>query len=183
MATSSLLKFSPSPSLFFPKYHLHKNMNNNNFSFPTIPTSNYYLNFIPIISKCSSTPSSPSLTTMEEDEMENNLAKLSEIWRDIQGLNNWEGLLDPLNIHLRKEIIRYGEFSQACYDSFDFDPHSKYCGTCKYQASQFFHKLLMADRGYDITRYLYATSNINLPNFFKKSKLSSGEARNLSKNR
>lgn len=98
---------------------------------------------------------------------------LSKIWKEIQGTNNWEGLVDPLNSHLRKEIIRYGEFAQACYDSFDFDPHSKYCGTCKYQGSYFFEKLDMADRGYKISRYLYATSNINLPNFFQKSKMSS----------
>ncbi|KAH7543522.1 hypothetical protein FEM48_Zijuj02G0192900 [Ziziphus jujuba var. spinosa] len=98
---------------------------------------------------------------------------LSEIWKEIQGINNWEGLLDPLNSHLRKEIIRYGEFAQSCYDSFDFDPHSKYCGTCKYQGAHFFEKMDMADRGYQISRYLYATSNINLPNFFQKSKMSS----------
>lgn len=98
---------------------------------------------------------------------------LSDMWKEIQGANNWEGLVDPLNYHLRKEIIRYGEFAQACYDSFDFDPHSKYCGTCKYQGAHFFEKLGMSDRGYSISRYLYATSNINLPNFFQKSKMSS----------
>ncbi|PIN04610.1 putative lipase [Handroanthus impetiginosus] len=63
--------------------------------------------------------------------------------------------------------------AQACYDSFDFDPHSKYCGTCKYHGPYFFEKLGMADRGYTLNRYLYATSNINLPNFFQKSKMSS----------
>ncbi|XP_031113245.1 phospholipase A1-Igamma3, chloroplastic-like [Ipomoea triloba] len=98
---------------------------------------------------------------------------LDKIWKLIQGLDNWEGLLDPMNSHLRKEIIRYGEFAQACYDSFDFDPHSKYCGTCKYTATDFFPKLGMAHRGYHISRYLYATSNINLPNFFQMSTVSS----------
>ncbi|KAI3496354.1 hypothetical protein L1887_38714 [Cichorium endivia] len=62
--------------------------------------------------------------------------------------------------------------AQACYDSFDFDPRSKYCGTCKYIGTHLFEKLDMADRGYSIHPYLYATSNINLPNFFQKSKLS-----------
>lgn len=102
------------------------------------------------------------------------LPPLSQVWEEIQGKNNWEGLLDPMDPILRKEITRYGEFAQACYDSFDFDPHSKYCGTCKYHPSHFFEKLDMADSsGYTITRYLYATSNINLPNFFQKSKISS----------
>ncbi|PWA79398.1 alpha/beta-Hydrolases superfamily protein [Artemisia annua] len=98
---------------------------------------------------------------------------LNQIWKEIQGSNDWNNLLDPMNSHLRSEIIRYGEFAQACYDSFDFDPRSKYCGTCKYQGSQFFEKLDMAKYGYRISRYLYATSNINLPNFFQRSKLSS----------
>lgn len=97
---------------------------------------------------------------------------LSKVWREIQGTNNWEGLLDPMNSHLRSEIIRYGELAQACYDSFDFDPHSKYCGTCKYQGSEFFDKLEMAHLGYQTSRYIYATSNINLPNFFQHSRLS-----------
>ncbi|OWM69176.1 phospholipase A1-Igamma3, chloroplastic-like [Punica granatum] len=97
---------------------------------------------------------------------------LSQVWREIQGSNDWEGLLDPMNSHLRREIIRYGELAQACYDSFDFDPHSKYCGTCKYQGSEFFEKLEMAHLGYQTSRYLYATSNINLPNFFQHSRLS-----------
>lgn len=108
-----------------------------------------------------------SLVFQEEEK------PLCEMWEEIQGCHDWEGLLDPINSHLRKEIIRYGEFAQACYDSFDFDPHSKYCGTCKYQGGRFFEKLDMADHGYQISRYLYATSNINLPNFFQKSRLSS----------
>ncbi|KAK7828386.1 phospholipase a1-igamma3 [Quercus suber] len=39
--------------------------------------------------------------------------------------------------------------------------------------SHFFEKLDMANCGYEISRYLYATSNINLPNFFQKAKMSS----------
>lgn len=113
---------------------------------------------------------------MEETEEELSVEDprpLHQIWREIQGENNWEDLLDPMNSHLRREIIRYGEMAQACYDSFDFDPHSKYCGTCKYQGANFFERLGMADRGYTLTRFLYATSPINLPNFFQKSSMSS----------
>ncbi|KZV56473.1 hypothetical protein F511_08371 [Dorcoceras hygrometricum] len=106
----------------------------------------------------------------DDDEEYSTIADLREIWPEIQGCNDWEGLLDPMNLHLRKEVIRYGEMAQACYDSFDFDPHSKYCGTCKYQGADFFERLGMGDRGYAVTRFLYATSNINLPNFFQKAK-------------
>ncbi|KAK4780097.1 hypothetical protein SAY87_016203 [Trapa incisa] len=111
----------------------------------------------------------------DEDQLEvpaEDPRPLNEVWREIQGCNDWDGLLDPMNSHLRREIIRYGELAQACYDSFDFDPHSKYCGTCKYQASEFFDRLSMAGLSYRASRYLYATSNINLPNFFQHSRLS-----------
>ncbi|QHN99597.1 hypothetical protein HN51_034736 [Arachis hypogaea] len=114
----------------------------------------------------------------EEEELEEEILlshepPLNQVWKQIQGSNDWEGLLDPMNPHLRREIIRCGELAQACYDSFDFDPHSKYCGTCKYHPSHFFEKLLMEEKGYTISRYLYATSNINLPNFFQKSSIAS----------
>ncbi|EYU46244.1 hypothetical protein MIMGU_mgv1a004190mg [Erythranthe guttata] len=120
--------------------------------------------------KMAATLSSSLETDHDQDELSpEDHRPLSQIWREISGENNWQNLLDPMNSHLRREIIRYGEMAQACYDSFDFDPNSKYCGTCKYQGSHFFEKLGMAGRGYTLTRFLYATSNINLPNFFQKS--------------
>ncbi|XP_043690487.1 phospholipase A1-Igamma3, chloroplastic-like [Telopea speciosissima] len=128
-----------------------------------------------VIPRCTSVSSLTS--TSEENLVLEEVTPISptlkNVWNEIQGCNDWEGLLDPMNPLLRKEIIRYGEFAQACYDSFDFDPHSKYCGTCKYQGAHFFEKLDMANQGYQLSRYLYATSNINLPNFFQKSKMSS----------
>eukprot|EP01018_Ginkgo_biloba_P006090 Gb_02811 [translate_table: standard] len=121
-------------------------------------------------------------TTLEEDRQTEESAvpedrkkalkvrHLTEIWREVQGSNNWEGMLDPMNPILREEIIRYGEFAQACYDAFDFDPFSKYCGSCKYHRRRYFENVGMSDYGYEITRYLYATSNINLSKFFRKSR-------------
>lgn len=143
-------------------------------------TKNLLLPNKPFTPKCLSSVSSLSPSQLDEPETlvfdeddDDEEQPLCEVWKEIQGCNDWEGLLDPMDSHLRGEIIRYGEFAQACYDSFDFDPHSKYCGTCKYQGAHFFEKLDMADTGYKISRYLYATSNINLPNFFQKSKISS----------
>ncbi|KAG2674864.1 hypothetical protein I3760_13G157400 [Carya illinoinensis] len=157
-----------SPGLL-PRYNLKKTQNLG------LPEKPFSPNYKPTIgTKCSTVSSlipkldEPSTLVFEEQDR-----PLCEIWKEIQGCNDWEGLLDPMNSHLRQEIIRYGEFAQACYDSFDFDPHSKYCGTCKYRGANFFEKLDMEDKGYKISRYLYATSNINLPNFFQKSKMSS----------
>jgi len=112
-----------------------------------------------------------------EDETELNVwetkpnRELADIWREIQGSNNWEGLLDPMDGILRKEIIRYGEFGQACYDGFDFDPFSKYCGSCKYSSRKLFQGVGMLDYGYKVTKYLYATSNINLTGLFQKPRV------------
>lgn len=96
--------------------------------------------------------------------------ELAARWRELAGASNWVGLLNPIDPLLRQELIRYGEFVQACYDSFDFDRYSRYCGTCKYHLSSFFDSLGKKDLGYDVTRYLYATSNIKLPNFSRNSK-------------
>jgi hypothetical protein len=97
--------------------------------------------------------------------------KLAEIWKEIHGANDWENLLDPMDDILRKEIIRYGEFAQACYDGFDFDPFSKYCGGCKYNLRELFQGVGLSDSGYRVTKYLYATSKINLPGVFQRPRV------------
>ncbi|BAS93839.1 Os05g0390000 [Oryza sativa Japonica Group] len=98
--------------------------------------------------------------------------ELAARWREIHGRDDWAGLLDPMDPLLRSELIRYGEFAQACYDAFDYDPSSRYCGSCKYPRRAFFDRLGMpaAARGYTVTRYLYATSNFRFPNFFSQSR-------------
>ncbi|EEF41400.1 triacylglycerol lipase, putative [Ricinus communis] len=96
--------------------------------------------------------------------------KLANVWREIHGQDDWVGLLDPVDPLLRSELIRYGEMAQACYDAFDYDPYSKYCGSCRFVRRRFFESLGMTHHGYEVTRYLYAVNNINLPNFFKRSR-------------
>lgn len=94
--------------------------------------------------------------------------ELAARWREIHGCDDWAGLLDPMDPQLRSELIRYGELAQACYDAFDYDLASRYCGSCKYPRRAFFDRLGMPDaaRGYAVSRYLYATSNFRFPNFF-----------------
>ncbi|KAL5202146.1 hypothetical protein ABZP36_013098 [Zizania latifolia] len=98
--------------------------------------------------------------------------ELAARWRDIHGRDDWAGLLDPMDPLLRSELIRYGEFAQACYDAFDYDLASRYCGSCKYPRRAFFDRLGMpaAARGYAVSRFLYATSNFRFPNFFSQSR-------------
>lgn len=156
-------------------------------SFP--PQKSHYLELSPSPNKniCRVTPI--NITTELQTEITKNIQKpedhqedikikqyeperrrLSEVWPELHGQDDWVGLLDPMDPLLRSELIRYGEMAQACYDGFDFDPFSKNCGTCRFIRRQFFESLGMAQHDYDVSRYLYATSNINLPNFFKKSR-------------
>ena len=105
--------------------------------------------------------------------------ELAARWREIHGQDDWTGLLDPMDPLLRSELIRYGELAQACYDAFDYDLSSRYCGRCKYPRRAFFDRLGMPDaaRGYAVTRYLYATSNFRFPNFFSPQKKTRADAK------
>ncbi|KAL7616335.1 galactolipase DONGLE, chloroplastic [Lactuca sativa] len=84
-------------------------------------------------------------------------------WRDVQGLNNWENLIQPLNPLLQLEIIRYGKFVTASYDAFDLNPDSSRYLTCKYAKNRMFMEVGWADCGYEVTKYVYATPDINIP--------------------
>ncbi|GFP81189.1 phospholipase a1-igamma1 chloroplastic, partial [Phtheirospermum japonicum] len=94
----------------------------------------------------------------------------SKNWREIHGARDWEGLLDPLHPHLRREIVKYGEFAQATYDAFDFDAFSEYCGSCRYNRRKLFPKLGLENCGYRVTKYIYAMSHIDLPQWLEKSR-------------
>ncbi|KAM7252412.1 hypothetical protein ACFE04_024295 [Oxalis oulophora] len=87
---------------------------------------------------------------------------LANHWREIQGSKNWKNLVKP-NLHplLREEIIKYGEFVNACYKAFDLDPNSKRYLNCKYGKKKFFKEIKMENSGYNVTKYIYATPNQN----------------------
>ncbi|KAB1209788.1 Phospholipase A1-IIdelta [Morella rubra] len=83
-------------------------------------------------------------------------------WPELLGSNSWEGLLDPLNLSLRKLILRCGDLCQATYDSFNNDHNSKYCGYCRYGKASFFHKVMFeAASDYEVFSYLYATAEVS----------------------
>lgn len=96
---------------------------------------------------------------------------ISEKWRELHGSGDWEGLLDPLHPWLRREIVKYGEFAQATYDAFDFDSYSEYYGSCMYNRRKLFEKLGLTGSGYTVTKYIYAMSQIDLPQWLEKSSL------------
>ncbi|KAA8524976.1 hypothetical protein F0562_011386 [Nyssa sinensis] len=81
---------------------------------------------------------------------------------ELLGSNDWEGLLNPLNLDLLKLILQCGDLSQSTNDSFNNDTGSKYCGTCRYGMHSFFDKVFLPfSSDYQIVGYLYATSKID----------------------
>uniref|UniRef100_A0A803QJF6 Phospholipase A1 n=1 Tax=Cannabis sativa TaxID=3483 RepID=A0A803QJF6_CANSA len=85
-------------------------------------------------------------------------------WEELLGHNNWEGILNPLNLKLRQLLLRCGDFCQVTYDSFNSDQNSKYCGACRYGKSSLFSKVFLQNgTDYDVVSYLYATARIRVP--------------------
>ncbi|KAJ4727273.1 Phospholipase A1 [Melia azedarach] len=95
--------------------------------------------------------------------------KLGERWMEYQGIRNWEGLLDPLDENLRGEILRYGEFVEAAYKSFDFDAASPTYATCRFPKNTLLDRSGLPQTGYRLTKNLRATSGINLPRWIEKA--------------
>ncbi|XP_065855151.1 phospholipase A1-Igamma1, chloroplastic [Euphorbia lathyris] len=94
---------------------------------------------------------------------------ISSMWQQIHGSTNWDTLLDPLHPWVRQEILKYGEFVQATYDAFDFDPLSEYCGSCRYNKMKLFDELGLTRHGYEVKRYIYAMSHVDVPEWLAKS--------------
>ncbi|KAL2931150.1 Phospholipase A1-IIgamma [Bienertia sinuspersici] len=99
----------------------------------------------------------------------NNSHDIATRWKKLSGENNWEGLLDPLDIGLRRYIIHYGEMAQSCYDTFNSFKYSKYGGSSIYSKKNFFSKVGLTKKNpykYRVTKFLYATSGIDVPDAF-----------------
>lgn len=98
-------------------------------------------------------------------------SELRKRWIEYQGYRNWEGMLDPLDENLRAEILRYGHFVEAAYESFEFDPSSSSYATCKFPKNKLFHSCGLPNTGYKVTKHLRATSGIQIPRWLQTNKL------------
>ncbi|XP_028774900.1 phospholipase A1-IIgamma-like [Neltuma alba] len=94
---------------------------------------------------------------------------ISQRWRILSGQDHWEGLLNPLDIDLRRYIIHYGERTQATYDTFISEKASKFAGASKYAKRNLFTRVGLENGNpfkYSVTKYLYATAQIAVPEAF-----------------
>ncbi|GLJ56844.1 hypothetical protein SUGI_1261730 [Cryptomeria japonica] len=96
--------------------------------------------------------------------------QLCDVWRDIQGAHNWNGLLDPMVPNLKAEALRYGNLAQLCYDAFDGKSYSKNYGTCYHSKRDLFNKMGMSESGYQVSKYVYANTNLLNQVFGEKPK-------------
>ncbi|GLJ43080.1 hypothetical protein SUGI_0894140 [Cryptomeria japonica] len=106
----------------------------------------------------------------ESEELnEDAILQIGDMWRDIQGANNWKGLLDPIHPLLKAEILRYGDFAQHCYDTFDNTRSSQYYGNSKRSKSSLGQRLgsVKCGRGYQVTEYIYANTG-TLKSYFRE---------------
>ncbi|KAK4481351.1 hypothetical protein RD792_012236 [Penstemon davidsonii] len=103
------------------------------------------------------------------DVSSNKKEGMAKRWELLNGKNNWIGLLDPLDLDLRRYIIHYGEMAQAAYDNFNSEKASKYAGSSRYAKKDLFSKVGI-DKGnsfkYNVTKYIYATSSAQVPDAF-----------------
>ncbi|CAN0921884.1 Phospholipase A(1) DAD1, chloroplastic [Linum grandiflorum] len=94
--------------------------------------------------------------------------KLGSEWMEYHGVNNWDGLLDPLHDTLRSEILRYGHFVEAAYDSFDFDPCSSSYASCKFSRNSLLPSCGLPSTGYVVTKHLRSTCGVHLPRWIDR---------------
>ncbi|CAN6340269.1 unnamed protein product [Urochloa humidicola] len=88
-------------------------------------------------------------------------------WRELHGKDSWKGPLNPLDIDLRKSTISYGELAQATYDGFNTERRPPHAGTCMYGHSDLLSASgALAAGHYGVTKFIYATSDLPLPDAF-----------------
>ncbi|KHN11563.1 Phospholipase A(1) DAD1, chloroplastic [Glycine soja] len=95
-------------------------------------------------------------------------SKLGKRWKEYHGMSNWEGLLDPLDDNLRAEILRYGHFVETAYKSFEFDPSSPNFANSRFPKKALLERCGLPKTRYKVTKYLRATSGIQLPSWVDK---------------
>ncbi|KAI3763038.1 hypothetical protein L1987_53485 [Smallanthus sonchifolius] len=87
----------------------------------------------------------------------------SQRYDELHGSNNWAGLLDPLDLDIRKLLLGYGDLSSASERAFNNDEGSMYNGYSYYGKSSFFKGVMppWADSKYQVTSFICATAYVD----------------------
>lgn len=88
-------------------------------------------------------------------------SNIAERWRILSGENEWEGLLDPLDIDLRHCIINAGDRVIGAVDGCIAERKSKNVGLPQYRKENLFSSVGL-EKGnpfkYDVKKYFYAST-------------------------
>ncbi|KAK3184021.1 hypothetical protein Dsin_031307 [Dipteronia sinensis] len=98
--------------------------------------------------------------------MSRDTGNIAKRWKELSGSTNWNNMLKPLDNDLRRYIIHYGERAQATYDTFIFNKISPFAGDSSYSKKHLFERTGLTKANpfkYEVTKFLYATSTIGLP--------------------
>ncbi|KAF9609478.1 hypothetical protein IFM89_016477 [Coptis chinensis] len=104
-------------------------------------------------------------------------ASLSRNWRQLSGQGHWRGLLNPLTNDMRTYLLHYGDLVEATYDTFIKEKVSQYAGGSMWPPTDLLSKVGLQTKNnplmkYKVTKYLYATSSIPVPEAFMMRSLS-----------
>ncbi|CAN8311379.1 unnamed protein product [Cochlearia groenlandica] len=165
--TANIVTQNPnySTSLIRDKTHQQKHNNISHLSLSSNTSKSLAISMAPPIlsSLLASSSTSSSSSSSLSQAGEASTLPLSRVWREIQGSNNWENLIDPLNPILQQEITRYGNLLSASYKGFDLNPNSKRYLKCKFGKKTLLKESGINDLdGYQVTKYIYATPDIKI---------------------
>ncbi|XWS75411.1 hypothetical protein CRYUN_Cryun01aG0085500 [Craigia yunnanensis] len=88
-------------------------------------------------------------------------SSIASRWRELSGEKNWDGLLHPLHLDLRRYIIHYGQRVGAVGDLFNNKRESSGFGHCLCPKEEFFSAACLQKGNefkYDVTHFIYAGS-------------------------
>jgi hypothetical protein len=95
------------------------------------------------------------------------MGNVAKRWKELNGLNYWKGLIDPLDLDLRRNIINYGELSQAAYTGLNRERRSRYAGSCLFNRRDFLSRVDVSNPNlYEVTKFIYAMCTVSLPDGF-----------------
>ncbi|XP_011015585.1 PREDICTED: phospholipase A1-IIgamma-like [Populus euphratica] len=87
-------------------------------------------------------------------------ASIADRWRELSSEKSWKGLLNPLDIDLRRSIINYGDRATAIGNAFNNTSlrSTNCCGFSRYAPRDFFSKTGIQTRNpykYQVTDFIY----------------------------
>ncbi|KAF3556448.1 hypothetical protein F2Q69_00011718, partial [Brassica cretica] len=94
---------------------------------------------------------------------------IAKRWKELSGNSKWKDLLDPLDLDLRRYILHYGHMVEVGYITFNCGRRSKYVGDSCYTKEELFARTgYLKDNPfrYEVTKFIYGTSSIKLPECF-----------------